>query len=79
MGLEPSPDGHSFPEDPFGIVIKNFNSINSRVLNEVKIRKNIPLLNSCFNKSKKGLNKLKRQLLIVILIRKKLSNPLKMS
>lgn len=46
LSLKPRVNGDSFAKNPFWIVIKYFDCVDRRVLNKVKIREDISLLNT---------------------------------
>ena len=46
LGLKPCINCDTFAKDPFGVIVQYFDSINGWVLNKVKIREYISLLNT---------------------------------
>lgn len=67
LSLEPGIDSDAFTENPLRVVIKYFDSIDGGVLDKVKVREDISLLDTSLNKSKRSLNHLERHLFRVIL------------
>lgn len=66
LGLKPCINCDTFAKDPFGVIVQYFDSINGWVLNKVKIREYISLLNTGLYQSKGSFDHLERQLFLVI-------------